>query len=231
MKTALGQVLHGQASGVIADLEAQRKPRRGQARKRLDRVYTDLDGNRHRMAYDAYLEAGFPIATGVIEGACRHLVKDRMERSGMRWTVPGAHAMLQLRSVALSNLWEPFMDDRIHSELTHLYGEQAAKDDRALPSPLEGSAQRDGRTADQSLRGALDRLQPPLLRPRSSGSPGPSDRSGRRHERWRARQPPSLDQNLSSYPVQARARSRNRLSHNQLQQIDAPHNKRVTYRL
>ncbi|MBK1620363.1 hypothetical protein CKO42_18345 [Lamprobacter modestohalophilus] len=133
VKTALGQVLHGQVADVLADLDAQRKPRRGRARKRLDSVYTYLDGNRHRMAYDAYLEAGFPIATGVIEGACRHLVKDRMERSGMRWTVPGAHAMLQLRSVALSELWGPFMDFRIHSELTRLYGDQAANDDQALP--------------------------------------------------------------------------------------------------
>lgn len=133
VKTALGQVLHGQVGCVIANLDQQRKHRRGQARKRLDSVHTYLDGNRHRMAYDAYLEAGFPIATGVIEGACRHLVKDRMERSGMRWTVPGAHAMLQLRSVALSELWEPFMDFRIHSELTRLYGKQAANDDQALP--------------------------------------------------------------------------------------------------
>lgn len=133
VKTALGQVLHGQVADVITDLDAQRKPRRGKARKRLESVHTYLDGNRHRMAYDAYLEAGFPIATGVIEGACRHLVKDRMERSGMRWTVPGAHAMLQLRSVALSELWEPLMDFRIHSELTRLYGGQAANDDLALP--------------------------------------------------------------------------------------------------
>ena len=40
--------------------------------------------------------AGYPIASGVIEGACRHLVKDRMERTGMRWTLEGAQAMLQI---------------------------------------------------------------------------------------------------------------------------------------
>jgi hypothetical protein len=39
------------------------------------------------MKYDEYLAAGLPIATGVIEGACRHLVKDRLERTGMRWCV------------------------------------------------------------------------------------------------------------------------------------------------
>jgi hypothetical protein len=43
-----------------------------------------------RMRYDECLRAGYPIATGVIEGACRHLVKDRMERSGMRWRMDSA---------------------------------------------------------------------------------------------------------------------------------------------
>ncbi len=42
------------------------------------------------MTYDEYLAVGLPIATGVIEGACRHLVKDRLERTGMRWSASGA---------------------------------------------------------------------------------------------------------------------------------------------
>jgi len=49
------------------------------------------------MRYDEYLRRGYPIASGVIEGACRHLVKDRMERSGMRWTLEGARSMLHAR--------------------------------------------------------------------------------------------------------------------------------------
>jgi len=55
------------------------------------------------MRYDEYLRRGYPIASGVIEGACRHLVKDRMERSGMRWTLEGARSMLK----AWSALWLP----------------------------------------------------------------------------------------------------------------------------
>ena len=51
------------------------------------------------MRYDQYLRAGFPIATGVIEGACRYLVKDRMEKTGARWTLEGAEAVLRLRSL------------------------------------------------------------------------------------------------------------------------------------
>ena len=58
--------------------------------------------NRERMRYDEYLAKGYPIASGVIEGACRHVVKDRMERTGMSWCIPGAQAMLHLRAVYLN---------------------------------------------------------------------------------------------------------------------------------
>ncbi|MFV0444175.1 MAG: hypothetical protein ACK5Q5_11455, partial [Planctomycetaceae bacterium] len=61
-----------------------------------------------RMRYDEYLAAGYPIATGVIEGACRHLVKDRLERSGMRWTLEGSQAMLNLRALRQSSSWDEF---------------------------------------------------------------------------------------------------------------------------
>ena len=66
-------------------------------------------------AYDEYLAKGYPIASGVIEGACRHLVKDRMERAGMHWTIAGAQAMLDVRSVHLSGQWEAFQHHRIAS--------------------------------------------------------------------------------------------------------------------
>ena len=62
-----------------------------------------LANNVHRMRYDEYLKAGYPIATGVIEGACRHVIKDRMEQGGMRWTLEGAKAMLNVRSVLASS--------------------------------------------------------------------------------------------------------------------------------
>jgi hypothetical protein len=52
------------------------------------------------MAYDHYLAQGWPIASGIIEGACRHLVKDRFELSGMRWTQSGAENVLRLRAVS-----------------------------------------------------------------------------------------------------------------------------------
>jgi len=53
--------------------------------------------------YKKYLEKGYPIATGIIEGACRYLVKDRMEITGARWSLKGAEAILKLRSVKISD--------------------------------------------------------------------------------------------------------------------------------
>lgn len=67
--------------------------------------------------YDAYLAAGFPIATGVIEGACRHLVKDRMEVTGARWSLQGADAVLRLRSLWISGDFETYW--RFHLEQEH----------------------------------------------------------------------------------------------------------------
>ncbi len=79
-----------------------RKGLEGKRLEKLEKICGYLENNAHRMHYDEYLAAGYPIATGVIEGACRHVVKDRMERSGMRWTLPGAQAMLGLRCIYLA---------------------------------------------------------------------------------------------------------------------------------
>lgn len=64
--------------------------------------------NQDYMHYDRYLAAGWPIATGVVEGACRHIVKDRCELSGMRWSQAGAEALLRMRCVAENGDWEDF---------------------------------------------------------------------------------------------------------------------------
>jgi hypothetical protein len=81
-----------------------------------------------------YLQHGFPIASGVIEGACRCVVKDRMERSGMRWILSGARAMLDMRCVYLSGLWDEFIEFRIQRESQRLYPGYAANDaDFSLP--------------------------------------------------------------------------------------------------
>lgn len=60
------------------------------------------------LRYDAYLAAGFPIATGVIEGACRYLVKDRMDITGARWSLAGAEAVLKLRALRASGDFDAY---------------------------------------------------------------------------------------------------------------------------
>jgi len=73
------------------------------------------------MRYDAYLRAGYPIASGVIEGACRHVVKDRLERTGMSWTRPGAQSLLHLRAIWTCDQWAEFDQYRIELETARLY--------------------------------------------------------------------------------------------------------------
>ena len=77
-----------------------------------------FENNASRMRYHEYLRRGYPIATGIIEGACRHLVKDRMERSGMRWSITGAQAMLHVRAIHQSADLSDFHEQRICTEQT-----------------------------------------------------------------------------------------------------------------
>ena len=79
---------------------------KGAALKEVRTACNYFENNAQRMRYDEYLRAGYPIASGVIEGACRHVIKDRMEHGGMRWTLDGAQAMLNVRSVCASSEWE-----------------------------------------------------------------------------------------------------------------------------
>lgn len=95
-------------------------------RRKLNAVITYYDNNRDHMRYDEYLAAGYPIGSGVAEGACRHLVKDRMEQTGMRWTVPGAQAMLNLRAIHINQTWKSYMTRHIKAEQERLYGYTAA---------------------------------------------------------------------------------------------------------
>jgi len=121
-------LLEGRVGHVIGGLRQRLTKHQlsGSRRKTLDSVITYLENNREHMRYDEYLKAGFPIGSGVAEGACRHLVKDRMEQTGMRWTVSGAQAMLHLRATYLNDQWDEFIEDRIEREQTRLYGRNAA---------------------------------------------------------------------------------------------------------
>ncbi len=114
-------VLKGKAKQVAADLRETGDGLRGARKTRLRRLCKFMEKNLHRMRYHKYLREGYPIATGVIEGACRHVIKDRMERAGMRWKVPGAQAMLELRTIGANGDWDEFQSYRIDHENRRLY--------------------------------------------------------------------------------------------------------------
>jgi hypothetical protein len=76
-----------------------------------------LNGRREFLHYDHALEAGWPIATGVIEGACRHLIADRLSVGGARWGLDGAEAVLTLRAVISNGDFEEYW--RFHLECDH----------------------------------------------------------------------------------------------------------------
>ncbi len=117
------RILQGQVHGVILGLRqmATRRELEGSALDEVATACNYFEKNAYRMRYDEYLQEGYPIATGVIEGACRHLVKDRMERSGMRWRLSGAAPMLMLRAIHVSNHWDTFQAQRMKSDLQRLH--------------------------------------------------------------------------------------------------------------
>jgi len=119
----LRRVLRGEVGYVIGGLRqmATKRGLKGSGARQLSAVIGYLHRNRRFMRYDEYLAAGYPIGSGVAEGACRHLVKDRMELTGMRWRVRGAQAMLDLRAVYINGDWDAFQQHRIEQERRRLY--------------------------------------------------------------------------------------------------------------
>ncbi len=123
VKPRIKKILNGKVDSVIRSLQifsATHKLNK-EDRKTIKKICGYFTNNKNRMKYDEYLAKGYPIASGVIEGACRNLIVDRMERSGMRWVMRGAQAMLKLRSIHLSDLWTDFINFFIKAETARLY--------------------------------------------------------------------------------------------------------------
>jgi hypothetical protein len=104
------------------DLAAQSTTKACQ-REQLTKTANYFERNLPYMDYAAYLAHGWPIASGVIEGACRHFVKDRCELSGMRWSLQGADCLLRLRAVAENDDWEAYHTYRKRQRHERLYNQ------------------------------------------------------------------------------------------------------------
>jgi len=106
----LEEILRGKAGYVAGGMRRSATKRHldAQTRNPVDKCANYLLNHRPYLRYDRYLAQGLPIATGVIEGACRHLVKDRMEVTGARWSLTGAEAILSLRALRASRDFEEY---------------------------------------------------------------------------------------------------------------------------
>ncbi len=125
-------MLSGKTKQVIDDfrVRAKKKTRTKKQVEKLDKTANYFERNLEYMAYDTYLANGWPIASGVIEGACRHFVKDRFELSGMRWQQSGAENLLRLRAVAENEDWDDYHLFRRQQRHQRLY---------AFPFPTHNS--------------------------------------------------------------------------------------------
>ena len=120
------KILHGKASQVAAGIR-RRATTYGYSpaeRAGADECARYLDNKKDYLDYATALRKGWPIATGIIEGACRHIVKDRMDITGARWGLEGAEAILKLRAVIATGDFDAYWrfhlrreHERIHSAL------------------------------------------------------------------------------------------------------------------
>jgi len=117
------RMLSGETEQLIADFRqlAQDPQTTTAQREQLTQTANYFERNLPYMDYPTYLANGWPIASGVIEGACRHFVKDRFELSGMRWNQQGAENLLRLRAVAENNDWDAYHTFRKQQRHIRLY--------------------------------------------------------------------------------------------------------------
>jgi hypothetical protein len=121
--TKVAGVIRRQATNASLD-PARRKP--------ADEAANYLTNKAPYLDYPTALNEGWPIATGIIEGACRHLVKDRMDITGARWGLAGAEAILKLRALKANGDFETYWNYHLTQERHHVH--EARYHDDLIPT-------------------------------------------------------------------------------------------------
>ena len=127
------KILHGKARQVAAGIR-RRATTYGYStaeRAGADECARYLGNKQDYLDYATALGKGWPIATGIIEGACRHIVKDRMDITGARWSLDGAEAILKLRALVASGDFEDYWHFHLRQEHKHIHG-VIYREDRVL---------------------------------------------------------------------------------------------------
>ncbi|WHM41078.1 hypothetical protein [Streptomyces sp. BPTC-684] len=138
------RILAGDTFGAVADIhaEADRNRLSDQQRTAVEAACRYLTNNADFVRYDHALKAGWPIASGIVEGAARHLVADRLDITGSRWSVPGAEAVLILRALISNGDFDAYWHFHIQKERQRLYPRPDRHDNDLLarkPNPLHES--------------------------------------------------------------------------------------------
>ena len=120
------KILKGGCSQVAKGLRQSATKRKLTKRDAVDSCAKYLVKNKDRLRYDEALAAGFPIASGIIEGACRHLINDRLDITGARWGLDGAEALLKVRSLKSSGDFDGYWQFHKQQSKQRCYTFQAA---------------------------------------------------------------------------------------------------------
>ena len=133
-------LLNGRSGGTVAKSIRQMATRRSLSEKTAKPVHDCaryLLSHTRWLHYDRALSDGLPIATGAIEGACRYLIQDRMGRTGARWSLNGAEAVLRLRSLRASGDFDAYWEFHLTKERERTHLQRYA--DSTAPDPLPRS--------------------------------------------------------------------------------------------
>jgi hypothetical protein len=137
VRQRLFALLQGRSAGAVAKSIRQMAERRSlspKAVKAVDRCAGYLVKHTRWLHYDRALADGLPIATGVIEGTCRYLIQDRMGRTGARWSLAGAEAILRLRALRASGDFDTYWAFHLDKERQRVHLDRYAE--RMAPNPL-----------------------------------------------------------------------------------------------
>ena len=156
VRAHVDRLLRGKVSQVAAGIR-RAKTKRGRKlkkaeRKKIDEAADYLLNHKYHMRYAQYLKAGYPIGSGVIEAAVRHLVNDRMDITGAHWRLKSAEAVLRMHALKISGDFEAYWAFHERQELkrNHLAKFANRKLPTTLPPPTLAAGRR--RRQPQALR-------------------------------------------------------------------------------
>jgi hypothetical protein len=165
-------VLEGKAGIVVAAIRRKATTLQLEPTKRqsADRCADYLLAKRPYLDYPTALTNGWPIATGVIEGACRHLVKDRMDITGARWGLAGAEAILTLRPLISNGDFDQYWTFHLAQEHRRVHASRCALGVIPAPAILPPKDLHPNRSTPRSTRTTRRPRSRPSTRNRARGS-------------------------------------------------------------